>query len=66
MKDQLEAAIQSYVFSLFTLGVKMPNTDRGVANLEVRIYEAFSDVLKGYVVDIDVDNSTNAVKIKLK
>jgi hypothetical protein len=62
--NQLEDAVASYVFSLISLGVKIPTTNLGVHELETKAQTAFSDVLENLVVRIHV-NAVNDICVRL-
>ena len=61
----LQEAVESYVFSLISLGAKIPATQLGIHELEDKVQNVFRDVLEDLVVCIHIDSNPNNIKITL-
>jgi hypothetical protein len=64
--DQLSKAVASYIFDIIRLGLKLPNTNLGVYELEHRAQNAFDGVLGELDVRISVDETGQNIKVSLE
>jgi hypothetical protein len=59
----VQQAIESYIFSLIALGLKVPMTNLEIAQLEYKVQEAFSDILDGACVEIIPNTTDNNISV---